>query len=157
MNIRLNVKSTGHDFLGRSIAPGSLSIWMHRFVSIEYHDEEFQLAGSDTVIPGDAVTAGGATSMYSLFTATAEHGTVVVGGNRKSVGVGGYVTGGGHSMLSADFGLSADTVLQMEVVTPDGEIVIANEEQNTDLFWAICGVRLSKADLQPTVPLTNIS
>jgi FAD/FMN-containing dehydrogenase len=141
-NIRVNVKSTGHDYLGRSVAPGSLSIWVHYLDSIEYHEKNFQLAGSNTVISGDAVTAGGGTSMYALYVATGQRGTAVVGGASRTVSVGGYISGGGHGLLSADFGLAADTVLQMEVVTPSGEIVIANEDQNADLFWAIRGVSL---------------
>jgi FAD/FMN-containing dehydrogenase len=141
-NVRLNIRSTGHDFLGRSISPGSLSIWVHHFDSIEFHDDEFQLAGSDTVISGGAVTVGGGATMYNLYKATDKRGSVVVGGGCRTVSVGGFVPGGGHGLLTTDFGLAADNVLQVEVVTPDGEILIANEDQNSDLFWAIRGVRL---------------
>ncbi|KAI3552786.1 FAD binding domain-containing protein [Colletotrichum abscissum] len=138
-NVRLIVKSTGHDYLGRSIAPGSLSIWVHHLTGIEYHADEFKLAGSDITIPGSAVTAGGGTEMYDLYKATAEHGQAIVGGTAKTVSVGGYATGGGHSLLAPRFGLAADNVLQMEVVTPLGEILTLNEAQNADLFWAMRG------------------
>ncbi|RKP04460.1 hypothetical protein THASP1DRAFT_21097, partial [Thamnocephalis sphaerospora] len=56
-----------------------------------------------------------------------------------TVSTGGYITGGGHSILSAKFGLAADQVVEMEVVTPKGELLILNECQNTDLFWAMRG------------------
>ncbi|KAK1585369.1 FAD binding domain-containing protein [Colletotrichum navitas] len=138
-NVRLVVKSTGHDYLGRSIAPGALSIWVHHMQDVEYHPGEFKLAGSDVTIAGDAVSAGGGTEMYKLYRAAAEHGRVVVGGTAKSVSVGGYVTGGGHSLLAPRFGLAADNVLQMEVVTPLGEVLTLNEAQNADLFWAMRG------------------
>ena len=54
--------------------------------------------------------------------------------------MGGYLTGGGHSPLSHIYGLGAEQVYEVEMVTPTGEIVIANECQNSDLFWAVRGV-----------------
>jgi FAD/FMN-containing dehydrogenase len=67
----------------------------------------------------------------------------IVGGGAGTVGVGGYLTGGGHSAFSSTYGLAADQVLEMEIVTPDGEILTINECQNTDLFWATRGVNTS--------------
>jgi FAD/FMN-containing dehydrogenase len=58
----------------------------------------------------------------------------------QTVGVaGGYVAGGGHSPLSSKYGLAADHVLSMDVVTPDGRFVTADEKNNVDLFWALRG------------------
>lgn len=139
-NVRLIVKSSGHDFLGRSVAPGSLSIWVHHMNNVEYHEGSFQLTDSDTVIDGDAITCGGGTDMYTLYETTDEHGTVVVGGGGKSVSVGGYLSGGGHGLLSPEFGLAVDNVLEIEVVTPKGDILVVNEDNHADLFWALRGV-----------------
>jgi len=47
--------------------------------------------------------------------------------------------GGGHSMLSNNFGLGADRVLQYRVVTPQGKTLTANACQNVDLFYALRG------------------
>lgn len=139
-NVRLVVKSTGHDYLGRSIAPGSLSIWTHYLNNVEYHTGQFKLSGSGKVIKGDSVTVGGGTEMYDIYSATAKHNRTIVGGGAKSVGISGYISGGGHSILAPRFGLAADQVLEMQVVTPGGEILTANEDRNTDLFWALRGV-----------------
>ncbi|KAH7329662.1 hypothetical protein B0I35DRAFT_487662 [Stachybotrys elegans] len=138
-NIRLIVKSTGHDFLGRSIAPGSLSIWVHHLNKIEHHPNKFVLAGSGKIIPVDAVTVGGGAQMYDIYTATASRNRTIVGGGGKSVGISGYITGGGHSVLAPRYGLAADNVLQMEIVIPNGDIITVNEDQNSDLFWALRG------------------
>ncbi|CAH0020792.1 unnamed protein product [Clonostachys rhizophaga] len=138
-NVRLVVKSTGHDFLGRSIAPGSLSIWTRHLRSITFHKGEYKLSGSDTVIQGDAVTAGAGVGMYELYQAMDKYGKVVVGGGAQTVSLGGYLTGGGHSPLGLHYGLGADNVLEMVVVTPAGEILTVNEEQSPDLFWALRG------------------
>lgn len=136
------MKASGHDFHGRSIAPGSLSIYVHHMDKTTYHKDEFKLTDSDTVIEGDAISCGGGTEMYDLYKATAEHGTVVVGGMAKSVSVGGYLTGGGHSLLSPSYGLGVDNVLEIELVTPDGQILTVNEDRHPDLFWALRGVSI---------------
>ncbi|KAJ3520757.1 hypothetical protein NM208_g13582 [Fusarium decemcellulare] len=137
--VRLVVKNTGHDYLGRSVAPGSLSIWTHHMNDIKYHHGSFKLHGCDVTIPGDAVTAGAGAQMYDIYSATNKFNHTVVGGGSKSVGLGGYITGGGHSLLSSKYGLAADQVLQMTMVTPGGEILTINEHNHPDLFWAMRG------------------
>jgi hypothetical protein len=47
--------------------------------------------------------------------------------------------GGGHGPNSNRYGLGVDNVLEHEVVLPNGDIVIANENSNPDLFWALRG------------------
>lgn len=133
--VRLNVKSTGHDYLGRSNSPGTLSIWLHHLNQIQYHDIFESTAGKTK-----AVTVGGGTQMWDIYKATDLHNQTIVGGGGKTVGIGGYITGGGHSILSPRFGLAADSVLEMEVVTPAGDIVVANASKHADLFWAMRGV-----------------
>ncbi|KAM0401260.1 hypothetical protein ACHAQC_001941 [Fusarium culmorum] len=138
-NIRLIVKNTGHDYMGRSVAPGSLSLWTHHLKDLTYHKGYFKLYNSKTAIYGDAVTAGAGSQMYDLYTYLDKYKRVVVGGGGKSVGLGGYVTGGGHSLLSPKFGLAVDQVLQMTIVTPGGKILTINENNHQDLFWAMRG------------------
>lgn len=113
---------------------------------VTYHEGSFALtrtgAGHDDglVIPGNAVTVLGGTMMSEIYDAVHQRGEIVVGGMARTVGVGGYITGGGHSRVSPKYGLAADQVLEMEVVTPKGDILVANELQNSDLFWAMRGV-----------------
>jgi hypothetical protein len=77
--------------------------------------------------------------MIDLYSYLDTLNQTIVGGGGQTVSVGGYLTGGGHSLLSARYGLGADQVLEMQVVTPKGDLVIANECQNQDLFWAMRG------------------
>jgi len=42
-------------------------------------------------------------------------------------------------MLSSVFGLSADQTLEFEVVTTEGDFVIASPTENSDLYWALSG------------------
>jgi FAD/FMN-containing dehydrogenase len=78
--------------------------------------------------------------MRELYSAAADRNFMIVGGTSTTVSVGGYLTGGGHSALSPLFGMGADNVIQFEIVTADGQLLVANECQNTDLFWAVRGV-----------------
>ncbi|KAI1154079.1 FAD-binding domain-containing protein [Nemania diffusa] len=137
-NVRVVVKSTGHDFQGRSQAPAALSIWVHHMQSHKTHDA-FQPAGCNFTIDTPAVTVGGGSQLGAIYEELDKINRTVVGGNSKSVSVGGYLTGGGHSVLGPRYGLGADHVLELEVVTPMGDIVTANECQNEDLFWAMRG------------------
>lgn len=47
--------------------------------------------------------------------------------------------GGGHGYFTNRFGLGVDNVLEFQVVLPTGELVIAHERSNPDLFWALRG------------------
>ncbi|KAK0633213.1 FAD binding domain-containing protein [Immersiella caudata] len=137
--VRLVVKSSGHDYVGRSNAPNSLSIWTHHLKKdFKFHDS-FRPKNCNIEIRGTAVTAGAGAEMIELYTALDSRNQTVVGGGGKTVSLGGYITGGGHSLLSARHGLAADQVLEVELVTPKGDIVTANECTNSDLFWALRG------------------
>jgi FAD/FMN-containing dehydrogenase len=66
------------------------------------------------------------------------HG-LVPPGIPESVGVGGFTTGGGMGVVCREHGLAIDNLREVDVVTADGDLVVANEERNEDLFWAIRG------------------
>lgn len=46
---------------------------------------------------------------------------------------------GGHSPMSPIAGLGSDQVLSIDIVTPDGRFITADEEHNPDVFWAVRG------------------
>ncbi|KAL1868863.1 hypothetical protein VTK73DRAFT_3443 [Phialemonium thermophilum] len=138
-SIRLVVKNSGHDYLGRSTAPNSLSIWVHHMRGVAWHPTSFTPKGCHFSIGGLAMTAGAGTQMIDAYRLAAEMNRTVVGGNGRSVALGGYVTGGGHSILSPRHGLAVDQILEMEMVAPSGDVLTLNECQNADLFWAMRG------------------
>ncbi|KAI0097223.1 hypothetical protein GGR51DRAFT_553255 [Nemania sp. FL0031] len=138
-NVRVVVKSSGHDFQGRSQAPGALSIWVHHMQSYKTHDNSFRPVGCNFTIDTPAVTVGGGAQLGPIYEKLDKINRVIVGGSSKTVSVGGYLTGGGHSILGPRWGLGADHVLELEMVTPMGDIITANECQNQDLFWAMRG------------------
>lgn len=135
--IRLVVKNTGHDFLGKSGGKDALSIWTHHFKDIEYIEE---FVDDKIGYSGPAFKAGVGVQAFEIYKAAYEKGKTVVGGEGETVGIfGGYIQGGGHSPLSSLFGTGADQVLSFEVVTANGTFVTANSTSNPDLFWAMRG------------------
>ncbi|KAI8931222.1 hypothetical protein NX059_011570 [Plenodomus lindquistii] len=135
--IRLIVRNTGHDFLGKSGGKDALSIWTHWMKDIEYIEE---YVDEELGYSGPAFKAGSGVQAFELYKAANDKGRIVVGGEGETVGImGGYIQGGGHSPLTGLYGTGADNVLSMEVVTASGDFVVANSTSNTDLFWALRG------------------
>jgi FAD/FMN-containing dehydrogenase len=54
-------------------------------------------------------------------------------------GVGGLTLGGGMGRLQRKHGFSVDNMLAVKVLTADGRLVRASEEENPDLFWGVRG------------------
>ncbi|KAK9781362.1 hypothetical protein SCARD494_14103 [Seiridium cardinale] len=67
------------------------------------------------------------------------HNVTVAGGRAASVGVAGFLTGGGNSFYSARKGFACDNVVNFEVVLASGATVNANATDNSDLFQALKG------------------
>ena len=137
--VRLVVKGTGHDYLGRSNASDSLLIWTHEMRKVQVHDSFEPEGGSGPGVPAVSVEAG--TRWLEAYAAvTNRHGRYVQGGGCTSVGAaGGFTLGGGFGALSKRYGCAAGSMLEAEVVTADGQRLIANDFQNADLFWALRG------------------
>ncbi|KAJ6610188.1 hypothetical protein B0H10DRAFT_2166095 [Mycena sp. CBHHK59/15] len=132
-NIPLSIKNTGHDYMGRSHIAGSLALWMS-------YNAKFVPEGGGSGISYNAITVGAGVIFDDLYPFADAHNVTFVGGYAQSVGAsGGYLMGGGHSVLSPAFGLAVDRVVQIKIVTPDGSYRTANKFKNADLFWALRG------------------
>jgi FAD/FMN-containing dehydrogenase len=68
-----------------------------------------------------------------------KHGLVAPGGVVSDTGVAGLTLGGGYGWVRRKYGLSADSVVEAEVVTADGQVLKASADENPDLYWAIRG------------------
>ncbi|KAJ3516251.1 hypothetical protein NLJ89_g1240 [Agrocybe chaxingu] len=137
-NLRLVIRNTGHDFLGRSTGFGSLVLNTHSFKDVTFTN---RYTGPGNY-RGGAVTVGAGMQLRDLYRlANAQSPpVVVVGGECPTVGIaGGYIQGGGHGPMSSFYGMAADQALSFEVVTASGKYVTANAVENRDLFWALKG------------------
>jgi FAD/FMN-containing dehydrogenase len=66
-------------------------------------------------------------------------GLAATGGIVSHTGIGGLTLGGGIGHLMRKFGLTIDALRSCDVVTADGEFVVASEQENADLFWGLRG------------------
>jgi FAD/FMN-containing dehydrogenase len=89
-----------------------------------------------------AITIAAGVPMLEIDEQANLRNLAIVSGGAGTVGVGGYLTGGGHGAISSTYGLGADQVVEIEMVTPGGDIITVNECQHEDLFWAMRGVSL---------------
>lgn len=70
---------------------------------------------------------------------TQQYGLATTGGLISTTGIAGLTLGGGVGWLMGRCALVCDNTLAYELVTADGELITANEEQHPDLFWALKG------------------
>ncbi|KAL4897557.1 hypothetical protein BDV59DRAFT_208387 [Aspergillus ambiguus] len=141
-NIRLVVRNTGHDILGKSQGYGALQVWI-KYIrkGIIYHDTYNPSDGCQSHSwNGSALTIGGGYVWEDAYEEVFKRNMTIVGGGDTNVGcIGGYTQGGGHSPACHDYGLAADQVLEAQIVLANGSIVLANPCQNPDLYFAIRG------------------
>ncbi|KAJ7354414.1 FAD-binding domain-containing protein [Mycena albidolilacea] len=135
-NLRLVVKSTGHDGLGRSTAPNSLLIRVSKFQNVSSTDD-FYVGGENM---GSAVTIGSGVHANTIYQHNKGQGKFSVVAAAETVApAGGQIQGGGHSPLSPAYGLVSDNALEFEIVVASGELLRASSASNTDLFFALRG------------------
>jgi FAD binding domain/Berberine and berberine like len=70
---------------------------------------------------------------------TQAFGLATTGGFVPSTGIAGLTLGGGLGYLGRHFGLTCDNLLSADVVTANGETLVANSSENDDLFWGLRG------------------
>ncbi|KAK4048186.1 hypothetical protein OIV83_004891 [Microbotryomycetes sp. JL201] len=126
--LRLRVLNTGHDYLGRSTDTGSFTIWTHRLDRTEYIPEFTPANAPALFMPRRAIKVGAGVTVKQANKAADEADVLIASGVSLTVGAGGgFVLGGGHD------------VLEMTVVTADGNVVTASPFQNESLFKAMRG------------------
>jgi FAD/FMN-containing dehydrogenase len=125
--LELAVRAGGHSVAGHSTTEGGLLIDLSAMKGLHI-DPERRLAWAQPGLTADEYTA-----------AAGAHGLATPFGDTGSVGLGGMTLGGGIGWLVRKYGLTIDSLIQVELVTADGRIVTASEQRNPDLFWAVRG------------------
>ncbi|KAF4966871.1 hypothetical protein FSARC_5484 [Fusarium sarcochroum] len=88
---------------------------------------------------GKSATIGGGARIKKVVNNLWAAGKETVTGICECVGISAPILGGGHGWLQGQYGLLSDQVISARVVLPSGEVVVASEESNPDLFWALRG------------------
>ena len=126
-NILLSIRSGGHNAGGLGICDDGLVIDLSR---IKYTRVD-PLA--KTVVAGGGCLWGDIDHATHVFKMATPSGII------STTGVGGLTTGGRLGYLTRKCGLSIDNLLSVDMVLADGSFIIANENQNQDLYWAVRG------------------
>ena len=87
----------------------------------------------------NTVRAEGGVLLGDLDHATQAFGKAVPSGILSTTGISGLTLGGGVGHLSRAYGLSIDSLLEVDMILANGKLITANENENSDLFWAIQG------------------
>jgi FAD/FMN-containing dehydrogenase len=121
------IRGGGHSVAGFSSCDGGIVLDLRSLASVR-------------IDPGrrTARVAGGVD--WGAFDREAQQfGLAVTGGRVTSTGVIGFTIGSGSGWLERKLGLACDSVISADVVTADGDVVIASEDENEDLHWALKG------------------
>ena len=81
----------------------------------------------------------GGSLLAELDDAAQAHRLVCPVGVVSHTGVAGLTLGGGMGRLQLKLGLTIDNLLAVELVTADGRVVRASEDENPELFWGMRG------------------
>ena len=123
----VSVRGGGHNVAGRAVADGAVMIDLAEMKAIRVDPDARTVRVEGGVLWGE------------LNDATAEHGLAVTGGAISTTGVAGLTLGGGLGWLMARYGLAADNLVSVELVTADGAITEVTESSDPDLLWALRG------------------
>ena len=124
--VELATRSGGHSYAGYSTTPGLV----------------INLKGMTNVTLDRAtgiVTTFGAAKNKDVVAAGQPHSRAIPGGQCPTVGVSGFVLGGGLGFSMRQHGLGADALLATEMVTADGKLLRVSDTEHLDLFWALRG------------------
>ena len=127
LNLQVSVRGGGHNVAGRATVDNGLMIDLADMRGVHV-DPKARMARAQ----------GGAT-WGDFNRETQLHGLATTGGVVSTTGVGGLTLGGGLGYTMSKYGLALDNLLAVELVTADGRIIRAAEDEHPDLFWAVRG------------------
>lgn len=123
----LSVRGGGHSVAGTAVCEDGLMIDLSAMKGVSVNAAAREAIAAPGVLWGE------------FDTATQAHGLATTGGQVSHTGIGGLTLGGGLGYLMGKHGATCDNLLSLDVITADGEMLVASADQNADLFWAMRG------------------
>lgn len=127
MNLEVAVRGGGHNVAGRATVDDGLMIDLAPMKGIHVDPKE------------RTARAQGGVTWAEFNRETQLYGLATTGGVVSSTGIAGLTLGGGLGWLMSKYGMALDNLLEVELVTAQGEILNASAEEHPDLFWALRG------------------
>ncbi|HVF00743.1 MAG TPA: FAD-binding oxidoreductase [Rubrobacteraceae bacterium] len=126
-DLLVSVRGGGHSVAGNAVSDGGLMVDLSPMKGIRVDP-----------VRRTAQAQGGLT-LGEFDHETQAFGLATTLGVVSVTGIGGLTLGGGLGWLNGKHGLACDNLLSADVVTADGHLLTASEEENEDLFWGIRG------------------
>jgi len=123
----ISVRGGGHSVAGTAVCDDGLMIDLSAMRDVRVDRQTREAFASPGVLWGE------------FDAATQTYGLATTGGQVSHTGIAGLTLGGGLGYLMGKHGAACDNLISVDVVTADGESLVASEEQNADLFWAMRG------------------
>ena len=124
--VPMAVLAGGHDLSGRAFREGNLVLDLR------------SMSGVSVDAAAGEVTFEGGVLVDGLLAALPDE-LVTVTATISSVGMTGFTLGGGYGRLDSRFGLAVDGVKRARIVLADGRVVVASDQDDADLLWALRG------------------
>lgn len=127
LDLPLAVKGGGHNVAGNALCDDGLVIDLSLMDDVRV-DPDAEIA-----------RVGGGALWGDVDHETQAFGLATTGGLVSDTGVAGLTLGGGLGYVARSFGLAHDNLRSIDVVTAEGELVRASEEEHPELFWGMRG------------------
>jgi hypothetical protein len=125
---KIAIRAGGHSWAAWSVRDSGILLDLVNFNTIEF-DENTNIAKVQPAVKGG----------MELRPFLQKYDRMFPGGHCPTVGVGGFLLQGGQGWNARGWGWAAEFIEAIEVVTANGELVLANKSQNSDLYWAARG------------------
>ena len=151
-NIGVSVLNTGHELLDRNAGPGPNTLMIRTTCFTEWIPnliDSIEDALGQEWTDGYADVGAGlsfGTNFWNkinnsegLYRLSAKVDREIVRGSCESVGILGWMIGGGRGLTSPFYGLGVDQLISAKLVDGSGNLVTASASENPDIFFAIKG------------------